>query len=195
MNHIILAGTLQDTKYSHETNGVKYNLSRLIVKGRNGKEDNITLKYKSLSNPYKDGQEVSLVGNLRSYNGEDGQEVYVFTYFDTPADQENPPHNKFEVSGTLCKKGTVIETKSGKTCQGFVLKNIIPQHDGKDIVSYLPCYVWGKTIALLDNYNVGDRVSVKGEVHSRDSFRGDQIHVYHNLIVSSLDPISEESNG
>ena len=64
-NIVILKGTLRDIEYSHTINDVEYNKANLIIYQPNGQEDIISLKFKKYSNKYKNGDTISLKGNLR----------------------------------------------------------------------------------------------------------------------------------
>ena len=184
MNLIKLKGIIKDTQFSHSTNGINYCLSHLVVPGNNGKENNITLKYKELCNHYKDDTEISLIGNIRSHTTSSGIEVSIFTYFDLP--KEEGAINDFLVSGKICEIGDTLKTKSGKSRKYFLLHNTISSSQNKKIESYLPCYLWGNDIGLISNKKIGDEVIISGELHSRDSLKNGKIKVYHNLIVKGM---------
>ena len=83
-----LHGILTDVQYSHTIGDIEYNKANLIVKRNNGKEDLINLKFKKFSNPYNEGDHVTLQGNLRTYRNQQDNfselQHYVFTYFDIP---------------------------------------------------------------------------------------------------------------
>lgn len=119
MNEVILKGTIRDISYSHTVNNVEYDKADIIVPRKDGKEDIISLKFKKFSLKHSDGDEVELVGNLRSYSKKVDSErnkvsVYVFTYFDTPStDFENYEDitNKVCIDGRVCKVDELRTTK------------------------------------------------------------------------------------
>ena len=107
MNTIKLKGILTNISSSHEIGGVEFCKANLLVKRVDGREDLINIRFKKFSNPYNEGQEISLSGNLRSYsskleNGKNKVDLYVFTYFDQPElnedDQEEENSVELEMS-------------------------------------------------------------------------------------------------
>ena len=86
MNKINVKGILKNIQPSHTINDIEYDKADLVVTRKDGKEDILNIRFKKFSNPYKDNQEVSIIGNVRSYsqhldNGKNKVELYIFTYF------------------------------------------------------------------------------------------------------------------
>lgn len=174
MNNIILKGLLRDIQYSHTTNEVEYNKANLVISKPYGKEDIICVKFKKFSSPYTEEQEVSLSGNVRSYSsiGPDGKNkvnIYVFTYFDIPTEEDIEQINHFEIDGRICKIEQLRETKAGKHNLHFTLANNLMLSDSdRKLNNYIPMAAWGKLAReISENYAVGDKVVIKGELHSR----------------------------
>lgn len=175
MNNIILKGVIRNIEYSHTINETEYDKADLIVKRDDGSEDVISLRFKKFSNPYQEDQEIELVGNIRSYsrkleNGKNKVDIYVFTYFDVPTadDDGNIPVNQFEIQGRICKIDPLHTTKNGKHNIHFILANNIHSGDGKQkINNYIPIVCWGNLAKEVQNYNVSDVVTVRGQLHSR----------------------------
>lgn len=174
MNKITLKGILRNIGYSHTINDTEYDKADLIVKRDDGSEDVISLRFKKFSNPYQEDQEVELVGNVRSYsrkldNGKNKVDIYVFTYFDVPEeDDTEAPVNSFEIKGRICKIDSLHTTQNGKHNIHFILANNIHSSDGKQkINNYIPIVCWGKVAKEVQNYQVSDIVTVKGQLHSR----------------------------
>lgn len=138
MNTITLKGIIKDIKYSHNINDIEYYKANLLVPRDNGKEDVINIKFKRFSNPYKDGDEIRLKGNIRTFsqqkNNKNYVEVYVFTYMDTPDKEEN---NLVELDGRICKKESIRKTKDGKDVLDFILANNI-SNDKSSLNAYIP---------------------------------------------------------
>ena len=150
MNKIILKGVIRNLSYSHTINEVEYDKADLITSLKDGKEDIISLRFKKFSNPgYKDGDEVYLVGNIRSYSekisGDKNKvSLYVFTYFDIPEVDEAGEEiiNKFELDGRICKIDELRVTDSGKHNLHFILaNNIISKNQNQKLNNYLPSCV------------------------------------------------------
>lgn len=195
MNKIQLKGILKNIEYSHTINDIEFYKANLIVKRDNtNKEDIISLKFKRFSNPYKENEEVSLVGNVRTYNhiteNKNKVELYVFTYFDKPDDDIT---NKVELDGRICKKGELRKTQVGKDVLDFVLANNL-QADTQILNVYPPCVVWGKCAKALNKLNVGDRISIVGQLQSREykkkiSEDDFEIRICHELNVVTFDKV------
>ena len=202
MNIVQLKGVLKNIRYSHTIKDVEYNKADLISKRKDGKEDIVTIEFKKFSNPYKEDQEVELAGNVRSFSkrGEDGKnkvQIYVFTYFDKPA-TEDEVTNDVLIDGTICKIEDLRYTKSGKANIHFILANNISK-DGSNVKlnSYIPCVAWGMTAKEMVNKKVGDKVSFRGELHSREYKKtlenGDiEIRVAHEVLITNILPYIED---
>lgn len=200
MNKIILKGKLTNTQFSHKIGDVEYNKSNLIVMREDGREDNIDIKFKKFSNPYQDGQNISLTGNIRSYSSEskDGHNkvsIYVFTYFDLPELDENDHEitNNFTVDGRICKIDDSLRIlNNGKQNIHFIIaNNMVVDNDKQKLNSYLPCIAWGSTAKCISQLKVNDQVEIHGELHSREYLKtlpnGEQeIRVAHECVVTSI---------
>lgn len=195
-NKIILKGIIKDIAYSHTVNNIIFDKANLIVKKFNGQEDLITLKFKKFTNPYKDGQEISLIGQLRSYSkklaNKNEVEIYVFTYFDKPEINEL---NDFEIEGKICKIESLRTLKSGKEVLHFIIANNIEQN-GKKINNYLPIICWGQLAKKYQTLKVNDTVIIKGELHSKyykkiiddDNL---EIKLAHELVADTIEVLNE----
>ena len=173
MNEIILKGKLKGIEYSHTLNDIEYDKAYVSVRKDNLPDDDvIPIRFKKFSNYYKDGDEVELQGNIRSYStiddtGKHKVEVYVFTYFEIPSEELNK-NNYFEIDGNICKIDSIHKTQSGKDNIHFIIANNIFSSDGKRKVnSYIPMVAWGKVARELAKLKVGDRIKTSGQFHSR----------------------------
>lgn len=201
INQIILKGFLRDIQPSHIINDIEYDKANFVVPRANGKEDIINLKFKKFSNPYRENQEIEIVGNIRSYSrqladGKNKVDIYVFTYFDRPS-SEVEIINQFEVDGRICKIDELRKTESGKHNVHFILaNNIITDLKGQKLNNYLPCVGWGKMAKELTTYQVNDHVKIKGELHSREYKKqlenGDIVFkIAHELVISEIEKLDE----
>lgn len=205
MNTIILKGFIRNIQPSHKIKDIEYDKADLIVRRNDGKEDVLNLRFKKFSNVYKEDQEIELVGNIRSYShavegGKNKVDIYVFTYFDIPDEEEvgNNPNNYFTVSGRICKIDEIRTTQNGKQNIHFLLaNNLVFESSNQKLNSYLPCIAWGKIAKEIAKYSVNGRVTIKGELHSRnykkqiseDEF---ELRVAHELLVTSITKDEEE---
>lgn len=139
MNKIQLNGIIKNIEYSHHIQDIEFYKANLITRRENGKEDIINLKFKKFSNPYKENQEISLLGNIRTFNRQEEDknkvELFVFTYFD---EAEEGPNNLAYIDGRICKKNNLRKTTSGKDVLDFILANNI-ENNGQVLNVYLPC--------------------------------------------------------
>lgn len=194
MNSVKLKGILRDIEHSHSIGDIEYDKADLIVQRENGIDDIISLRFKKFSNTYKDGDTVSLVGNVRSYSkqlndGKNKVDIYVFTYFDSPEDDDIT--NSVVVDGRICKIEDVRILPNGKKNIHFIVANNLVTSDGKKLNSYLPCIAWGKTAQEISNMRVNDFIQISGKLQSReykkyiaeDDF---EIRIAHEVYVDSV---------
>lgn len=200
MNSVKLKGILRDIEHSHSIGDIEYDKADLIVQRENGIDDIISLRFKKFSNTYKDGDTVSLVGNVRSYSkqlndGKNKVDIYVFTYFDSPEDDDIT--NSVVVDGRICKIEDVRILPNGKKNIHFIVANNLVTSDGKKLNSYLPCIAWGKTAQEISNMRVNDFIQISGKLQSReykkyiaeDDF---EIRIAHELYVDSISKENDE---
>lgn len=196
MNKIILKGIINNIEYSHSINDVDYNKATMIVPRIDGKEDIINLKFKKFSNPYNDGDQIEIQGNIRTYSqrlqDKNKVSIYVFTYFDLPEHEEL---NMVELDGRICKLGELRKTQSGKDVIDFIIaNNLITDH--QTLNCYIPCVAWGKFAKQIAKYTLGDLIHIKGQLQSREykkktSDNDFDIRVAHELCINE---IIEEDN-
>ena len=153
-NIVILKGTLRDIEYSHTINDVEYNKANLIIYQPNGQEDIISLKFKKYSNKYKNGDTISLKGNLRSYsqklqNGKNKVNLYVFKYFDVPILTQDEVYNKVVIDGRICKIDNLRINKNGKHSLHFILANNIVSNSGSQKLTTTYQHVCGGNLQLI----------------------------------------------
>lgn len=191
INKIILNGIINNIEYSHTINEIEYDKATMLVKRADGKEDLLNIKFKKFSNPYKNGQEVALQGNIRTYSQrlEDRNkvEVYTFTYFDLP---EETTSNIVELDGRICKLNPIRKTQTGKDVLDFVIANNLIT-DSQSLNCYIPCVAWGKLAKQLSKYNIGDLLHIKGQLQSREykkkiSDNDFELRVAHELSINEI---------
>lgn len=176
MNIIRLKGVLRDIEDSHTINGVEYSKAHLIVSKDNGKEDTLNVRFKKYSTSCKEDQEITLVGNIRSYSskldsGKNKVELYVFTYFNQPDLDENDHEytNCLELDGRICKIDELRQIKNGKKSIHMILANNLIVSDGaKKLNSYIPCVAKGAIAEQLSSAKVNTQIELKGKLHSRE---------------------------
>lgn len=197
MNTTILKGYLKDIKPSHTIEGINFSKAKLLVQRDNGKEDVVDIKFKSLSNKYKENDLITLVGNLRTYSHQVSEtknkvELYVFTYFDIP---ENETNNEVDLDGRICKIEKLRTTKNGKHNIHFILaNNIVSKNGTKKLNAYIPCIAWGKVAESFSKLKVSTPIVLKGEVRSREHRVAKEdgtydIQIAHEVLVNSYEVV------
>ena len=199
MNEINLRGVIKDIQPSHTIDDISFYKAKMICKRENGIEDVINLRFKEFSNKYKDNDEITLSGNVRSYSYKTDDDknkvtIYVFTYFDVP--EEMPDVNNFAVvDGRICKINDIRTTKNGKHNIHFILANNLTSGDNsKRLNSYIPCIVWGKLAKEISNFDVNTKLKLFGELHSREHKKvhddgNVEIRVAHEFLVTGYEVI------
>lgn len=195
MNEVILSGQITDIEESHIIADTKFYKANIIVPNSNGYESILPLKFKQFSNIYKDGDMISISGNIRSYSTKISDtknkvELYCFTYFDKP--KELNVKNKFVIDGSICKKEELVTLSSGKEIIHFIVKNTIQSGFSK-LNSYLPCVAWGQVAKHIDKMDLHSNLIISGEFRSReykkylDEDKKDfEIKVAHELLVTNV---------
>lgn len=196
MNTIDLTGVIKDIQYSHNVNDIEYYKANLLVKRDNGKEDLINIKFKKFSLPYKENQEISIKGNIRTYSQKladrNKMEVYVFTYFDLG---ESDSNNYCKLDGRICSKNPLRKTKDGKDVLDFILANNV-SNESQSLNCYIPCVAWGKCAKALNTLNIGDFVSITGQLQSREykkkiSEDDFELRIAHEVSINNFEKSSE----
>ena len=191
MNKIILKGLIRNIEYSHNIQDIEFCKAELITQEDNGKENVINLKFKRFSNPYQEGDEVALVGNLRTYSqkleNKNKVEVYVFTYFDLP---EENKINFISLDGRICKRGDLRKTQSGKDVIDFIIANNL-KSETQSLNCYIPCVAWGKLAKQINKMNIGDYINIIGKLQSREykkkiSDNDFEIRVAHEVNINEI---------
>lgn len=174
MNEINLKGTIQNIKYSHTVGETVFDESTLVTVDNNY----IKIKFKSVNNTHKNGDEVNLLGALRSYSKSDNKvQLYVLTEFDEGSEQEA---NHAVLDGRICKKLNLGKTKSNVPFYKFILANNIITKD-KKFNSYIPCVVYGAKGARISNLAVSTKLNLTGHIKSRQI---DDTYVYEFVVDS-----------
>ena len=202
MNDVFLRGTIKNIQYSHTTKNVAYDRAHLIVRNSNNDYSIIDLLFKEYLNYNKDGDQVCLIGNVRTRSewSEEEQKnktkVYVYTFFNNlPEDQlVNQPFksmdNILQFDGEIKKIGSLRKFKNNKVNIQVLVKNSIGSGD-KEIVNYIPCLAWGQTAKAVSKFQEGEKVVITGELRSHEyQKRLDsgqmEIRVAHEAIITTM---------
>ncbi len=169
-NSVILCGTVKgEPVYSHEVFGEKFYEVRLAVKRLSGMDDVLceSLSEHLLGDGFRDGCEVTVKGQFRSYNKIVGERsklmLTVFVRDVEPFDPTVNP-NTMQLSGFICKPPVYRTTPFNREiCDLLVAVN--RQYNKSD---YIPCIVWGRNARFAEKLAVGQHIDIVGRVQSRN---------------------------
>ena len=198
MNNVIFNGIIRDIVKSHQIGDKEYSRANIITKRADGKEDILSIRFRTHKCKYKDGDNITIIANARTYskqtdNGKSVVELYFFTNFESPTEIEDGINNRFQISGKVCKISPLFCGDNSRKNLHFILaNNIIVDKDTK-INSYLPCVAFDDIASELDGCNVGDDLVINGECHSRYYRKYNkenseyEIKVAHELVVRGVE--------
>ena len=169
-NSVTICGTVTNEPiYSHEIYGEKFYEVTLAVKRLSGMDDYLPISVSEhlLSDAFKEGQMVTVVGQFRSYNKTVGDKsklmLTVFVRDVLPYDDTINP-NTLELTGYICKPPIYRTTPFNREiCD--VLLAVNRQYNKSD---YIPCIVWGRNARFAGSLAVGEHINVIGRVQSRN---------------------------
>ena len=115
--------------------------------------------------PLKEGDEVSVWGEVRSFNNRSGVGsrlvITVFARDIRPEQAED--ENNLSLAGSLCKPPVCRRTPLGRDICDMMLA--VNRRCGR--TDYLPCIAWGNLACRCGELNVGDAVALEGRLQSR----------------------------
>lgn len=169
-NSVILCGTVKgEPVYSHEVFGEKFYEVMLAVKRLSGMDDVLPVSVSGhlLGDGFRDGCEVTVKGQFRSYNKIVGERsklmLTVFVRDVEPFDPTVNP-NTMQLSGFICKPPVYRTTPFNREiCDLLVAVN--RQYNKSD---YIPCIVWGRNARFAEKLAVGQHIDIVGRVQSRN---------------------------
>lgn len=170
INHIELCGTMETAPaYSHENHGRRFYRFLLAVERLSGTVDRLpVLASEELLEQTEIcwGETLCLTGQVRSFNRrtETGRRLVISVYAETMELCSEPPDNRVQLTGALCKEPVFRRTPLGREiCDGMLAVNR-PYHR----TDYLPCIFWGRTARRIAALDVGSRIFLDGRLQSRE---------------------------
>ena len=168
-NRVQLCGTVDSAPaLSHVNHGVSFYKFTLAVERLSGLADKLTvIAAQPLleSAAIREGDTVTVRGQLRSFNNRSGQGprlvISVFVRELTPGGVA--PFNQIQLSGVLCKAPSLRRTPLGREICDLILA--VNRRYGR--ADYLPCIAWGAIAQQTARLPVGSRLTVEGRVQSR----------------------------
>ncbi len=169
-NSVTLSGTVVgEPTFSHEVYGEKFYEVTLSVKRLSGMEDflPISISEHLLSDKFRNGNNVSVSGQFRSYNKtvEDKSKLMLTVFVrdvNEYDDTVNP--NMLELTGFVCKPPIYRTTPFNREICDLLLA-VNRQYNKSD---YIPCIVWGRNARFAGGLSVGEHINVVGRVQSRN---------------------------
>lgn len=167
MDNFILAGTVNEIEYSHESYGEKFYEATISSERKSGTLDGIyCIIPEFIAKDIESGSKIELMGEIRSrnYDGDDGKRhlcIYMF------ANQINPyseDKNSLELDGFICKKPVYRETLSNrKICDLLIAHNRLTEKS-----DYIPCITWGRDAIKSSLFEIGNKIKLHGRLQSRE---------------------------
>ena len=169
-NKVTLTGTvIGQPAYSHTVFGEKFHIVQLSVPRLSGNNDvlPISLSEHLLSNLVADGNKITVVGQLRSYNKlVETHSKLLLTVFVQEVlscdDTINP--NTMELDGYICKAPVYRTTPFNREICDVLLAVNRPYNKS----DYIPCIIWGRTARFASTLTVGEHIHIVGRVQSRE---------------------------
>ena len=168
-NKVVLTGTvIGQPTYSHTVFGENFHIVELSVPRLSGNNDTlpISLSEHLLSGLVADGNKITVVGQLRSYNKlvETHSKLLltVFVQDVLPCDESINP-NTMELDGYICKAPVYRTTPFNREICDVLLAVNRPYNKS----DYIPCIIWGRTARFASTLAVGQHIHIIGRVQSR----------------------------
>ena len=173
MNTIKLKGEVLNTPiYSHDVPNEKMYTFKIACKRTSGVADTLNCQIPELFiKDVEKGKTISIEGEIRTRNvaveGSDKVrlELYMFIMNEPIVCEKEEPHvNNVFVDGVICKNTQCRTTLLGRDITDFLVAS--NRKYGKS--DYIPCLAWGRNAHIVQNYQIGTRVELKGRLQSRE---------------------------
>lgn len=170
-NKVYLYGEIiSEAEFSHEIYGEKFYNMAIKVERLSNVCDYIpiTISDRILTEEgIKVGDKVALRGQFRSYNKyvDNKSKLYLTVFVREIIPKiENYPTNVIELSGHICKPTIYRETPFGRE----ICDILIAVNRAYNKSDYIPCIAWGRDARFAEYYSVGDEITIKGRIQSRE---------------------------
>ncbi len=173
-NKVVIAGTVAgELAFSHEVYEEVFYTFMLDTPRLSETQDTVkvTISEKFLAGGSIDvGDRVIINGQFRSYNNftNVGNKLILTVFVKDIRrmldDEEEESLNSISLTGYICKKPVYRTTPFGREIADILLA-VNRSYNKSD---YIPCIAWGRNAKFADCLNVGDKVSIKGRIQSRE---------------------------
>ena len=168
-NEIILHGRLEEApQLSHSNHGEQFYVFPLTVHRLSGAADRLNVLVSErlpVACVLQPGDEVTIRGEVRSYNNRSGQgsRLVITVLARALVREPGQDDNRLKLQGVLCKPAIFRCTPLGRNICDMMLA--VNRRYGRS--DYLPCIAWGTLAHRCAALEVGDRVRVEGRLQSR----------------------------
>ena len=169
-NRVQLCGTVDSAPaLSHVNHGVSFYKFTLAVERLSGLADKLTvIAAQPLleSAAIREGDTVTVRGQLRSFNNKSGQgsRLVISVFAHALEKGGDTPFNLIQLSGILCKPPVLRRTPLGREICDIMLAVNRPYRRA----DYLPCILWGRCAQEAASYPVGTELLLTGRLQSRN---------------------------
>lgn len=196
-NFISLQGKVEgDVTYSHSVLDEDFYTFKLNVSRLSGVVDSlpVTVPKRILETVnLNEGNNISLTGQLRSYNKYmENRTRLILTAFAKSIEEEESEENPNNVvlNGYICKEPTYRKTPFGRE----ITDVIIAVNRAFNRSDYIPTICWGKNALLCKELPVGTNVLIKGRLQSREYTKRNgeeyETRVAYEVSVGEIEEIS-----
>ena len=168
-NHIILHGRVsRAAQVSHCNHEQTFWMFPLAVSRLSGVQDtlNVLVSQQELdSRRPEEGDEVTVVGEVRSFNNRSGQgrRLVITVLARQLRWEQGEDDNRLTLTGALCKAPIYRRTPLGRDICDLMLA--VNRRYGRS--DYLPCIAWGSLAQRCGVLSVGARLTLEGRLQSR----------------------------
>ena len=168
-NRVQLCGTVDSApELSHINHGVSFYKFTLAVERLSRLADKLTVIVSAPqleAVPLREGDTVTVRGQLRSFNNKSGQgsRLVISVFAHVLEKGGEAPLNVIQLSGVLCKPPVLRRTPLGREISDIILA--VNRRYGR--ADYLPCIAWGAVAQQTAAMTTGDRLTIEGRVQSR----------------------------
>lgn len=155
-NEIIIVGTVNSTRYSHQTNGELFYIYTVAVRRPSGVTDCIPVLV-SERIAIKD-KRIRVAGRIRSRSVKGEMKFYVVAKSIRPTSEEDT--NEVVLEGCICSISHRINGK-GIDITRFLLANNGYQ------TSYIPCVAFNQAAVCISRLNIGEKIEMKGRIEEK----------------------------
>ena len=176
--------------YSHSLLGEGFFTTQIEVKRLSDQVDVLPLTISErLISGLQAGQEIALLGQLRSYNKlQDGHSKLMLSIFARELiDPESAQTNSITIVGYLCKEPIYRTTPFGRE----IADMLVAVNRAYNKSDYLPCIAWGRNARFVKDLSVGQKLQLTGRVQSREyqkkTDEGTITKVAYEISISAID--------